>query len=152
MDQVTVIAWGSIEFLLCPLLFFFFLFPFFFFFFFSFFFLFPFLFFSQVICRMKNCLTNKNTKEITFQSPVDPINYRVITGPKHLTMQHTSKTDFLIDLSRIRPPTRLGVASNQKWPTFTFLVHVHGPGFTLKRGRHLIHIALSSFLLDTLTV
>jgi hypothetical protein len=28
---------------------------------------------------MENHLTNKNTKEITFQSPVDPINYRVIT-------------------------------------------------------------------------
>jgi hypothetical protein len=66
MDQVIVIAWGSIEFLLCPLLFFFFL--------------FLFSFFSQIICRMKNHLTNKNTKEITFQSPVDPINYRVITA------------------------------------------------------------------------
>jgi hypothetical protein len=29
---------------------------------------------------MKNHLTNKNTEEITFQSPVDPINYRVITS------------------------------------------------------------------------
>ena len=28
---------------------------------------------------MENHLINKNTKEITFQSPVDPINYRVIT-------------------------------------------------------------------------
>jgi hypothetical protein len=60
MDQIIVIAWGSIEFLLCPLLFFFFSFP-------------------QIICRMENHLTYKNTKEITFHSPFDPINYRVIT-------------------------------------------------------------------------
>jgi transposase InsO family protein len=61
-------------------------------------------------------------------------------------------TYILIDLSRIRPPTRLGVASNWKWPTFAFLVHMHGPRFLLKRGRHLIHRALSEFLLDTPTV
>jgi hypothetical protein len=29
---------------------------------------------------MENHLTNKNTKKITFQSQVDPINYRVITN------------------------------------------------------------------------
>jgi hypothetical protein len=72
MDQIIVIAWGSIEFLLCPLLFFFF----------SFLFLFLFFYFSQIICKMENHLTNKNTKEITFESPVDPINYRVITPRK----------------------------------------------------------------------
>jgi hypothetical protein len=84
MDQIIVIAWGSIEFLLCPLLFFFLFFFFFFsfsFFFFSFLFFFFFFSFPQIICRMENHLTNKNMKEITFQSPVDPINYRVITPP-----------------------------------------------------------------------
>jgi hypothetical protein len=35
-------------------------------------------------------------------------------GPKHLIVQHTSKTDLPIDLSRIRPPMRLGAASNRK--------------------------------------
>jgi hypothetical protein len=70
-------------------------------------------------------------------------------GSKNLIVQHTSKKYLLIDLSRIRPPTRLGVASNLKWLTFSFLVHVHGPGFYLKRGMHLIHRALSEFLLDT---
>ena len=40
---------------------------------------------------------------------------------------------LLMYLSRIRPPTRLGVASNWKWPTFTFLVHMHGPRFPQKR-------------------
>jgi hypothetical protein len=33
-------------------------------------------------------------------------------GLKHLIVQPTSKTNLLIDLSRIRPPTRLGAASN----------------------------------------
>ena len=117
-----------------------------------FFILFSFLSFSQIIYRMENYLATKHSEKMTFQSPVDPINYRVIIGPKHLTMQHTFKKNFLIDLLRIRPPTRFGANSNHKWCTFSFLVHVHGPGFTLKRGRHLIHIALSSFLLDMLTV
>jgi hypothetical protein len=35
-------------------------------------------------------------------------------GLKHLIVQKTSKTDLLIDLSRIRPPRRLGASSNQK--------------------------------------
>jgi hypothetical protein len=30
--------------------------------------------------------------------------YHIDYGPKHLTVQHTSKTDLPIDLSRIRPP------------------------------------------------
>jgi hypothetical protein len=30
---------------------------------------------------MENHLKNKNMKEIILQSPVDPINYRVITPP-----------------------------------------------------------------------
>jgi hypothetical protein len=91
MDQIIVIAWGSIEFLLCPLLFFFFLFFFFFFsFFFSFlffflffsFFLFFFLFFfSNYLQNGKSFDKPKHTKEITFQSPIDPINCRVITEP-----------------------------------------------------------------------
>jgi hypothetical protein len=32
---------------------------------------------------------------------------------------------------------------------FRILVHVHGPGFPLRRGRHLIHRAHSVSLLDT---
>ena len=73
-------------------------------------------------------------------------------GMKHLIVKPSSKTDHHIDFSRIRPPTRIGVASNHKWLTFVFLVQVHGPRFPLKRGRHLIHRERSVSLLDTLTV
>jgi transposase InsO family protein len=73
-------------------------------------------------------------------------------GPKNLIVQNTSKTYLPMDLSRIIPPTRLGVALNRECPTFAFLVHVHGLRLPLKRGRHLIHKAPSAFLLDTPTV
>jgi len=71
-------------------------------------------------------------------------------GLKHLLVQPTSKTYLPIDISRIRPPTRLGVASNQKRPTSAYSVLVQG--FPMRRGRHLIHRAQSVYLLDTLTV
>jgi hypothetical protein len=78
MDQVIVISWGFIHFLLCPLLFFSFFFLFFFFFsflFFTFFLFFIFFFYF----RIQQYLLAKNTKGTKSQSPVDPINYRVIT-------------------------------------------------------------------------
>ena len=90
--QVTIIAWGFHLNSFMP----------------------SFFFFSNYLQNEKSFGNQNNKKIKKIQSPVDPINYRVITGPKHLTIQHTSKTYFLIDLSRIRPPTRLGEASNQK--------------------------------------
>jgi hypothetical protein len=41
---------------------------------------FSFLSFSQIIYRMENSLAIKHSKGITSQSPVDPINHRVIIG------------------------------------------------------------------------
>jgi len=70
-------------------------------------------------------------------------------GLKHLIMQPTTKIDLPIYFSRIRPPMRLGVPSNWKWPTSVNLVLMHGIGFPLRRGRHLIHIAHSVSVLDT---
>jgi hypothetical protein len=46
----------------------------------SFFFFFFFSFFFSIIYRMENYLATKHSKGITSQSPVDPINYRVITA------------------------------------------------------------------------
>jgi hypothetical protein len=42
------------------------------------------------------------------------IHYHRNYGPKDLTVQNTSKIDLPIDMSRIRPPIRLGAASNWK--------------------------------------
>jgi hypothetical protein len=64
MNQVIVIAWGFIQILLCPLLFFFFFFSF---------------LFSNYLQNGKS-FDKQDSKVITFKSPVDPINYRVITA------------------------------------------------------------------------
>eukprot|EP00253_Pinus_taeda_P021852 PITA_21852 len=53
-------------------------------------------------------------------------------------------------MSRIRPPLRLGAALNQRSLTSVFLALEHGPRSLLKRGKLLIHRALSASLLDTL--
>jgi hypothetical protein len=51
-------------------------------------------------------------------------------------MPTTSITDLVIDLSRIRLLSRLGVATNQNLPTSISLDHEHGPTFPLRRGKH----------------
>lgn len=64
----------------------------------------------------------------------------------------SSRTDLLIGLSMIRPPLRPGEALNQRSPTPVFSTPEHGTTSPLKRGKLLIHRALSASLLDTLMV
>jgi hypothetical protein len=80
MDQVIVIAWGFYPFSFMPsFILFLFLFSFFSFLFFLFFFFF--LFFLKIICRNEILFARQHTSIVKiFQSPDDPINYRVITA------------------------------------------------------------------------
>ena len=78
--------------------------------------------------------------------------YLISYGLKHLIVLTTSRTDLLIGLLRIRPPFRLGVALNQRSPTSVFSAPEHGPRSPLKRGKLLIHGALTTSLLYTLMV
>jgi hypothetical protein len=72
-----------------------------------------------------------------------------IFGLRHLTIPITFRIDPIIDLLRTRLILRLRAITNWKSPTSMSSTHVHGSGFPLKRGKHLIHKVLHVSLLDT---
>jgi hypothetical protein len=62
--------------------------------------------------------------------------FLIIFGLRHLIVSNTSRNYPLTDLSRIILFSRLGMATNQKSPTFVSLDHEHGVRFPLRRVKN----------------